>query len=147
MVGYIAHPVLARNAVRKWELQVEEATGLELVNPFIDVEREPDEDLSVSEHGNYDSVDPVEIVSLDLAAVYHCDFVVAWVTGQRSYGTIMEICYAYQKGIPVYIICTNGHENHPWLKYHAAHIFTAPEQFEKFAKKHLMKNTRTNYDH
>ena len=73
---------------------------------------------------------------IDLNAVYASDFVVAWVTGQRSYGTIMEICYAKMHDIPVYIICTDGHEDHPWLRYHATHMFSAPGQFETFMRKH-----------
>ena len=134
-IGYLAHPVLAREEVRKWQLGFEERTGKKLVNPFFEVERELDEDLPASERGDYD-VDPVRLVSLDLDAVRKCDYTVAWVTGQRSYGTIMEIVYASLCSKPVYIICTNGHENHPWLRYHADHMFTSPEQFEDYIRKH-----------
>jgi nucleoside 2-deoxyribosyltransferase len=134
--GYIAHPVLARKMVRDWSIKFEEATGIDLVNPFVDVEREPDEDLHKSESGNYNGVDSTAIVLMDLEALNNSDFVVAWVTGQRSYGTIMEICYAYQAKIPVYIICTNGHEDHPWLRYHATVMFTDPRQFTIYMRHH-----------
>lgn len=132
MKGYLAHPVLARDMVREWEPTFEIATGIELVNPFYDVERELDEDLDASEAGDYTSVDAIKLVNLDLGAVYDTDFTVAFVTGDRSYGTIMEICYSHIAGKKVYIICTNGHETHPWLVYHAEKIFTTPEQFTEY---------------
>ena len=134
MKGYLAHPVLARKMVEEWEQEFEKETGIELVNPFVDVERELDEDLNASEAGDYTSVDPVELVALDLQAVYTSDFTVAFVTGQRSYGTIMEIVYAFNTGKPVYIICTNGHETHPWLVYHSTMEFTSPDAFTYFMK-------------
>jgi len=130
--GYLAHPVLSRKTVRKWELQFERKTGIELINPFIDVEREEEENLHASEAGNYDGVKCQDIVNGDLQAIADCNFVVAFVTGQRSYGTIMEICYAYSMNKPVFIICENGHENHPWLKFHSDKIFTNTAQFKEY---------------
>lgn len=132
MKGYLAHPVLARDMVREWEDTFEIATGIELINPFHDVERELDEDLDASEAGDYTSVDADALVALDLGAVKDADFTVAFVTGQRSYGTLMEIVYSHLYEHPVYIICTNGHETHPWLVYHATQVFTTPEQFTEF---------------
>lgn len=136
MKGYIAHPVLARKMIRDWETGFEEATGIDLVNPFTDVELETEKSLYASEGGCYDNIDPAELVGMDLKAIYSCDFVVAWITGQRSYGTLMEIVYAYQAEIPVYIICTNGHEDHQWLRYHATHMFTDPRQFIIYMRHH-----------
>ncbi len=135
MKGYLAHPVLARKKVREWEAVFEEATGIELINPFHDVEQESEEDLYASEGGCYDNVSPERLVSMDLKAVYDCDFTVAFVTGDRSYGTIMEIVYSHLAVKPVYIICTNGHENHQWLAYHATKVFTTPEQFTEYMSK------------
>jgi nucleoside 2-deoxyribosyltransferase len=130
--GYLAHPVLSREKTAKFEREFEIRTGIDLVNPFTEVERELNEDLNASEAGDYSSVDPVELVDKDLAAVLSCDFLVAFVTGQRSYGTIMEICYAYSMNKPVFIICENGHENHPWLVYHSNKIFTNTRDFRKY---------------
>lgn len=130
--GYLAHPVLTRENVRAWELKFERHTGIDLINPFIDVERELDEDLHASEAGNYGSVDAVDIVNKDLNAIVKCDFLVAFVTGVRSYGTIMEICYAYSMQKPVFIICENGHEKHPWLVFHSTKIFTNTADFETY---------------
>ncbi len=132
--GYLAHPVLARVKVAIFERNFELRTGIDLVNPFTDVEREPEENLAASETGCYDNCD--KIVDLDLAAILSCDFLVAFVTGQRSYGTIMEICYAYSMGKPVFIVCENGHEKHPWLVYHSDKIFTNTKDFRKYIQAH-----------
>ena len=48
-----------------------------------------------------------------------------------SYGTIMEIVYAKINNKPVYSLITNGHDNHPWLKYHSKKIFTTFVGLEK----------------
>jgi len=128
--GYLAHPVLDRERVFKWEQNFEKRTGIDLINPFTEVEREPDEDLKASESGIYDNCE--KIVDLDLAAIFGAEFLVAFVTGQRSYGTIMEICYGYSMGKPVFVICENGHEGHPWLVYHATKIFTNTRDFRKY---------------
>lgn len=146
MKGYLAHPVLARDMVREWELEFEKATGIELINPFYEVERELDEDLHASEAGDYTSVNPTKLVELDIKALQHCDFTVAFVTGQRSYGTIMEIVYACWASKPVYIICTNGHQTHPWLIYHATEVFTSTEAFTDYMLKHLDKLEEYEYD-
>ncbi len=132
MKGYIAHPVLDRKMVVVWEQDFEGQTGIELVNPFTDVEFEDEPDLANSEAGDYSSCSNKDIVSNDINAILDSDFVVAFVTGQRSYGTIMEIVYAYRNNRPLYIICTNGHETHPWLVYHATRVFTSAEEFTKF---------------
>lgn len=130
--GYLAHPVLARDKVAKFERNFERRTGIDLINPFTEVEFETEEHLQNSEGGDYTSVDPKALVDMDLTAILSCDFLVAFVTGQRSYGTIMEICYAYSMGRPVFIICENGHENHPWLVYHSEKIFTNTKDFRKY---------------
>lgn len=133
--GYLAHPVLARKSVFKWELNFEERTGIDLVNPFQGAGCETDHDLQVSEDGDYSHATSDDIVSRCLSSILECDFLVAFVTGQRSYGTIMEICYALGMGKPVFIICENGHENHPWLVFHAAKIFTNTRDFRKYIQK------------
>lgn len=137
MTGYIAHPIPDRKMVREWELKFEAGNpDVKLINPFIDIERESEEHLVAAETKGHYIDDPTEVVMKDVQAIIDSDFVVAWVTGQRSYGTLMEIVYAHQAGKPVYIICTNGHENHPFLRFHATHIFTAPEQFERYMRYH-----------
>lgn len=128
--GYLAHPVLTRENVAIWEHNFELRTGIDLVNPFQGVGCETDHDLQVSEDGDYSHASSDEIVMRCLNSIRSCDFMVAFVTGVRSYGTIMEICYACSMGKPVFIICENGHENHPWLVYHSTKIFTNTKDFQ-----------------
>ena len=63
------------------------------------------------------------------------DGVVALITGDLSYGTVQEIVYAKILNRIVYIICTNGHHNHPWIRYHSTKVFQTLEEFETFIKK------------
>ena len=130
--GYLAHPFDTRYEVREWELGFEEATGIELINPFYDIERTDVVEIDESRAGRYEKLDPEELVRRDLDAIDKGEFVVAFVTGALSYGTIMEIVYAKLFGLPVYIICTNGHEKHPWLVYHAEKIFTSKQDFRLY---------------
>jgi len=131
--GYLAHPLLNRVTVRKWELNFEKRTGIDLINPFYDIARDDGEtDYEAGAKGNYEHCDHKEIVDRDLAAILGSEFIVAFVTGQRSYGTIMEICYAYSMDKPVFIICENGYENHPWLVYHSNKIFKSTAEFRKY---------------
>ena len=68
---------------------------------------------------------------------------IANVTGDISYGTIQEIVYAYLYNKPVYLIVTNGHEQHPWLTYHSTQVFTSREQFEEFLEHRENSNELT----
>jgi len=54
------------------------------------------------------------------------------------WGAPMEMAYAVFKGFPVYIICLNGHQHHPFLTLHAEEIFTDFESFEEFLKNSLI---------
>lgn len=127
---YLAHPFDCRKWVREWELDFEELDGnLELINPFYD---NPDRDMAIIDCGEvarYDC-DYHEIVDGDLDLIQSCDGVVAIVAADVvSYGTIMEIVYGGMYDKPVYLIVLNGHEAHPWFKYHASKIFTSLKEF------------------
>lgn len=133
LCGYLAHPLLSRENIRQWEQNFEKRTGIDLINPFYDIQRDDGEtDFEAGEKGHYDHCDEKAIVNRDLAAILGSDFIVAFVTGVRSYGTIMEICYAYSMNKPVFLICENGYENHPWLVYHSDKIFTNTKDFRKY---------------
>ena len=134
--GYLAHPFDYRKEARHWELGFEKRTGIELVNPFYDLERTDVKEIDEDRAGRYEKLDHIKLVERDLTAIYDADFVVAFVTGDLSYGTIQEIVYSYLAGKPVFIIVTNGHEGHPWLKYHATGgIFTNTKDFRKYIEK------------
>ncbi len=133
---YLANPFPSRKEVRAWELSTEEITGIELLNPFYDVERSDVVEIDAGRQAKY-NIDPTEIVTGDLRAILSCDGIVAIINGSLSYGTIMEIVYAHSFGKNVYIICTNGHEKHPWLRYHAREIFTSLDQFVEWAYEYM----------
>ena len=134
MKGYLAHPFDTRHWVRCWELEFETGTGVELVNPFYDLTRADIDPIDAGRVERYEHLIASDIVGRDVDCIEACDFVVAFVTGDLSYGTIMEIVYAFINGIPVYIICTNGHEDHPWLVYHGKNVFTSIEKFENYMR-------------
>ena len=136
---YLAHPYDSRKKVREWELGVEKRTGVELHNPFYDVDRKDIQDLDAGGVGRYDQLDPDTLVVRDLGAIRDSDGMVAIVDGALSYGTIMEIVYGHMSCEPCFLIVTNGHEKHPWLVYHSDKIFTSFEAFETFIKKEMQE--------
>ena len=59
------------------------------------------------------------------------------VNDKRSYGTIQEMVYSHIFKKPNYCLVTNGHENHPWIRYHSTKIFTKLKDLEKFLEEQL----------
>lgn len=131
-IFYLAHPLDERKKVREWELEFENRTGIILINPFYDTERKDVERIDAGRAERYEKLNPNEIVKRDLEEISKTDATVAFVTGALSYGTIMEIFYTKQKKKPLYLIISNGHENHPWLRYCSTKIFKNKEDFEKW---------------
>jgi len=135
---YLAHPFDTRHDIRKWELEVEKVTGLKIINPFYDTPRDDVVGIDEGRDGRYEKLDPLELVPRDVRAIRKADGVIAFVTGDLSYGTIQELVYAYLDAAPVYLVCTNGHEDHPWLVYHATKVFTTREELEEFLVFHIV---------
>jgi nucleoside 2-deoxyribosyltransferase len=133
---YLAHPFYSREKIRKWELELEEKTGIELINPFYDIKREDIEKVDSGEKTRYD-VDPTEIVQRDVAQIAREDVrgTIAIIDGNLSYGTIQEMVYSKMLQKPVYSLITNEHENHAWLKYHSRKIFTDEQSLENFLER------------
>lgn len=61
------------------------------------------------------------IVEGDKADIYGCDAVLAY-CWQPSYGTAMEILYAWECGIPVYAVVPADKPISPWVQYHSARV-------------------------
>lgn len=134
---YLAHPIDLRKEVREWQQGIQQRVPkLTLVNPFYDVNRPDIEDLDAGRRGKYEVV-PNQIVTNDLHALRESNGIVAYFGYAQTIGTIMEIVYARMYRKPVYLIVTNGHHGHPWLRYHADGIFTSFEAFEEFIKSFL----------
>ena len=130
--GYIAHPFDTRERIKAWQESVEARIDIDLVNPFYDITRKDIDEIDAGRAERYEKLIASDVVSRDIEEIAKCDFMVAFVTGDVSYGTIMEMVYAGTHGVPVYLVCTNGHEEHPWLKYHAEKVFTDVKDFEEF---------------
>lgn len=135
-IYYVAHPWDSRfsveNYIRVWKKFHPNFT---FINPFYDVLKK-NEVLNETRKVQYESGNPFVIVPQDLRLIDSCNELIAFVTGDLSYGTIMEIAYAHMRGKKVNIICTNGHEKHPWLVYHSmyencSNMFTSVIDFEK----------------
>lgn len=130
---YLAHPFDSRAETRQNEFVTESLCDIELFNPFYDAEDRKDiEQIDSGGVGRYEKLDPFELVQRDLRGIRDSDGLLGLITGDLSYGTLMEIVYADHMGKMIFLIVTNGHEKHPWLRYHAGRIFTSWDEFRAF---------------
>jgi nucleoside 2-deoxyribosyltransferase len=83
-----------------------EAEGHEVIDPA-------DRDFRGVENETYES-----IVEGDKADIDECDILLAY-CWQPSYGTAMEILYAWETGKLVIAVVPNGLPVSPWVRYHA----------------------------
>lgn len=136
MKYYLAHPFVNRKWIRTWEQGVEEEYGVELLNPFYDVERKDITEADINGVATYEG-NPNLIVGNDTALLQSCRGFIAIITGAISYGTIMEIIYAYfcPEVEHIILLVTNGAELHPWFRYHATHIVTTFTALEELIRK------------
>jgi len=127
---YFAHPWPSREAVRQKELEWESRYEIEIVNPFFDLNRDDVaaiDELRITRR----QLDCHTLVQRDLIAILSSDAVIAYINGDVSYGTIMEIFWAWVCHKPVYLIITNGNDDHPWLRECAEEIFLSFDEFEQ----------------
>jgi hypothetical protein len=65
----------------------------------------------------------VAVVKEDKDAILTCDYVVAWIE-KPTFGTVMEIEFAYMNNIPVFVLCNNQDiKQDPWLQAHTTLYF------------------------
>lgn len=138
---YLAHPFDSRHKMREWELRTEFKYGIEIINPFFDVER-PDEvviedkgstltsQATRTERYGLTDDDVTELVERDLNLIRSCLGIIAIVDGSLSYGTIQEMVYAYNEKKLVLSVISNGHAGHPWLRYHSSQVFRDLDELE-----------------
>ncbi|MDO8517416.1 MAG: hypothetical protein Q7S33_04820 [Nanoarchaeota archaeon] len=132
---YLAHPFDSRKQIRDWELGFEKRTGISLLNPFYDDSRRTDvEKIDAGRNERYEKLDEKELVERDIGHIKQKSVkgIIAFVNGDLSYGTIQEMVYAKSYNKLVYSVISNGHENHPWLKYHSTKIFKSKDELETF---------------
>lgn len=94
---------------------------VKLINPMSITHVEVIEDIGINEYDTY-------IVRRDKKLILSSDILVAYVGDKGStWGTTMEIIFAYEHGIPVYVIdVTPGmkHANNAWVKFHIKKSFS-----------------------
>ena len=131
---YLAHPTPIRSQIRKWELEIEKKyEGIELFNPFYDVNRDDVEKLDKGEI-TLSEMD-IKLVDSDLQAIHNCNGFLAIVDGTFTFGVPMEMVYAHQGGKGIFVIAENDYAGHPWIRYHADKIFESKEDFENHIPK------------
>jgi len=83
-----------------------------------------------------ENCDYVYIVQRDKKLILKSDILVAYIE-RLSFGTIMEIMFSFDHGIPVYVICDNNQFlNDPWLLFHSTKQFRRIEDcFDFIASK------------
>lgn len=132
---YLAHPFDERHNLRIWELGIERTTGINLINPFYDVNRDDVIKIDEGRNKRYEKLNPRELVLRDVGQIMKAKTgTIAFVTGALSYGTIQEMVYTKLFKKELLSVITNGHENHPWLRYHSDRIFTDIRKLEKYLK-------------
>src|SRR3972149_5556344 len=102
---YLAHPLEMRKEIRQLELEIEKITGIELINPFYDTERDDIEKIdSGCATRDSASLNPANIVGKDIGQITIADGVVAYLTKEtHQIGTICEIWYCSQQAHkPIY---------------------------------------------
>jgi nucleoside 2-deoxyribosyltransferase len=132
---YLAHPLLSKDKVRKWQLKIEKHSNIKFLNPFYEGMYESkiiEEKLSKGVKLSYD--EHMLIVENDKKLIKNSECVLVIVDGNLSYGAIQEMVYAKLYKKVVCLICTNKQENHSWLVYHSDHIFNSYKKFEEFIK-------------
>lgn len=65
------------------------------------------------------------IVEGDKADIDACDAVIVWAV-RPSWGTAMEVLYAWERGRRVVVVCPGSVS--PWLRYHSATVVATIEE-------------------
>jgi len=151
---YMAHPFSSRFVIRNIQKTLEESSDIKIGNPFYDSDHDRQDvaDIDAGRSDRYEKLNPEKLVADDLDMIDKRQGVIATVCNEDfctinifkklwyklikkpviSYGTLMEIAYAYTMGKTIYIVVLNGHEDHPWLQYHADDIFTSFEELKEY---------------
>ena len=114
---YLAHSGKKdiREKVKKIQNILVEYTNISCINPFDSGAVSKALTHLWDEHPeNRNSELAKQIVSNDITSIEHCDILVAYIE-EPSFGTAMEIYYAYRDGINVFIV--TEYES-PWLINH-----------------------------
>jgi nucleoside 2-deoxyribosyltransferase len=78
-------------------------------------------DPMVRDYRGREDVAYAEIVELDKADILTADAIVAY-CWQPSWGTAMELLFAWENGIPVIVVVPADVRVSPWLRYHSYRV-------------------------
>ena len=96
-----------------------------LLNPLNISREESLEQIGNNEHNTF-------LVRRDKKMILSSDIVIVYIgeTGQASWGTAMEIEFAYSNGVPVYVIdeSIDKQSHDVWIKFHAKKIFSGIDE-------------------
>ena len=146
----MAHPFPTRKRMKVWAERMEKLAGIDVVDTFYEIPRKDIKDIDEGKKSKYNT-DYEHLVEADLSIIRECDGVLAYLDGSTSIGTHMEIVYAYEAGLPVYIIVEGLAEKmfrdeagyyHPWIEYHATNIFKSLRETERWLKRQSKKQTK-----
>lgn len=95
------------------------------LNPLNISREESLEQIGHNEHNTF-------LVRRDKKMILQSDIVIVYIgeSGKPSWGTAMEIMFAYEHGIPVYVIdeSIDKQSNDVWIKFHAKKIFSGIDE-------------------
>ena len=99
---------------------------IELVDPMVITWPEVKENVP-------EFVDYIWLIRRDKKLIETCDILVAKIEylpmGEIMIGTLMEVMYAFEKGIPVFLISSAAYiRNNAWLKFHYEDVFDTIEE-------------------
>ena len=128
---YFTNQTIDRQHAREIELKIEQATGIELDNPFYDGDAKEVRSLDSTGKSNMTAD---EICGRDLKRIRDSEGLLALMTHDRNIGSCMEIAICgHSWGKPVYVIAPIEHiRMHPWIIHFATHIFENHYEFVKW---------------
>lgn len=133
---YFTNQTADMDNAREMELKIEEATGLELENPFFDGDQRELKQLKSTGKTNL-SAD--EIVAMDEKKIREREGIIAFMSHDKNIGSSMEIVLAAKMGKAVYTIATLEHiRKHPWIIHFSNKVFKNVYEFIKYAQENQL---------
>jgi nucleoside 2-deoxyribosyltransferase len=129
---YLAGPINGKTDAecKDWREQFKALKQFRFLDPM-------DRDYRGKEMGNAEV-----IVYGDLKDIQQSDVIVANTTSP-SWGTAMELVYAFGMGVPILAIHPDPLHASPWLVFHATQIFRTTQQVMDYLKEHINEFKRS----
>ena len=130
---YLGHPRESMNRIRRWELDFEKRSSINLLNPFYEILRKNREiDINEKDPAKAHLILDDSTVEDELKHIKSSKGMIAIHDGNYTIGVPMEQYCAFNDfKLPVYTLVANRYKNHPWLKKFSSEIFTDREVMEE----------------